>query len=182
MFTAQLPRQLVYQGGALSNGSMNRPSSSLAPNALERMIARERDANFEMSWIRKSTAGFSPFHLHTERNFRLYLPYFEIGSSIRGMTTIEAMVDRRASIQHQGSRLPWGWYDIFFGGTLRNYVNKAHGEPRYPPRLIPLGGHAGFGDLTPNSGGLKVDTDELALRWQRSPAERPITASTKKSR
>jgi hypothetical protein len=65
------------------------------------------------------------------------------------------------------------WYDIFLGGSLRNYLGiKAHGgieEARRGQRLVVIvGGHAGDG---PKIGALdfgqasKFDGDETTLRW-----------------
>jgi putative CocE/NonD family hydrolase len=66
-----------------------------------------------------------------------------------------------------------GWYDVFLGGTLRNYTEiKARGgsaAARRGQRLIVIvGGHTGTGprigelDFGVNSA---VNTDDLALRW-----------------
>src|SRR5579862_743852 len=55
MFTASnYHANWVYQGGAFEQW-MNEswPSSSLAPNAIERMMGRRRDANFMDSWVKK---------------------------------------------------------------------------------------------------------------------------------
>jgi len=65
------------------------------------------------------------------------------------------------------------WYDIFLGGSLRNYLGiKEHGgseEARHGQRLlVTVGGHAGIG---PKIGALdfgeaaKFDGDDATLRW-----------------
>jgi putative CocE/NonD family hydrolase len=65
------------------------------------------------------------------------------------------------------------WYDIFLGGSLRNYVGiRDHGgseEARHGQRLlVTVGGHAGNGpkigerDFGEDS---KFDGDETAIRW-----------------
>lgn len=65
------------------------------------------------------------------------------------------------------------WYDLFLGGSLRNYEGiKAHGgteEARKAQQLmIIVGGHAGngpkVGDVEFGSAS-KIDEDEIALRW-----------------
>ncbi|MGO9272752.1 MAG: CocE/NonD family hydrolase [Terriglobia bacterium] len=65
------------------------------------------------------------------------------------------------------------WYDIFLGGTLRNYLGLSVGAgadaARHGQRLlVMIGGHAGGGrkigdvDFGPNA---DIDTDEVMLRW-----------------
>jgi uncharacterized protein len=67
-----------------------------------------------------------------------------------------------------------GWYDIFLGGTLRNYMGiKAHGgsdEARNGQRLlIQIGGHAGFGrrigDVEFGDEALKFSSTQVVLDW-----------------
>ena len=67
-----------------------------------------------------------------------------------------------------------GWYDIFLGGTLRNYMGiKAHGgseEARKGQRLlIQIGGHAGFGrrigDVEFGDEALKFSSTQVVLDW-----------------
>jgi len=65
------------------------------------------------------------------------------------------------------------WYDIFLGGTLRNYLGLSAGAGTDAARrgqrlLVMIGGHAGGGrrigevDFGPNA---DIDTDEVMLRW-----------------
>jgi putative CocE/NonD family hydrolase len=64
------------------------------------------------------------------------------------------------------------WYDIFLGGSLRNYVGtKLHGGEtarREQRLLVMIGGHAGSGpkigdvDFGPSS---KLDEDDMTLSW-----------------
>jgi len=65
------------------------------------------------------------------------------------------------------------WYDIFLGGTLRNYLGLSAGAGTDAARrgqrlLVIIGGHAGGGrkigevDFGPNA---EIDTDEVMLRW-----------------
>jgi len=66
------------------------------------------------------------------------------------------------------------WYDIFLGGSLRNYLGiKANGgteEARKGQRLqVVIGGHAGsgrkIGAVDFGSEALKTDEDEITLAW-----------------
>ena len=65
------------------------------------------------------------------------------------------------------------WYDIFLGGTLRNYLGLSASAGAEAARhgqrlLVIIGGHAGGGrkigdvDFGPNA---DIDTDEVMLRW-----------------
>jgi putative CocE/NonD family hydrolase len=67
-----------------------------------------------------------------------------------------------------------GWYDIFLGGTLRNYIGiKAHGgteAARNGQRLlIQIGGHAGFGrrigDVEFGDDALKFPPTSVVIDW-----------------
>lgn len=86
---------------------------------------------------------------------------------------------KRVSIEEHFSQITvpifhiGGWYDIFLGGTLRNYVGiKTHGgsaAARHGQRMIVIvGGHIRTGrrigevDFGPES---VVNEDDLALRW-----------------
>jgi uncharacterized protein len=65
------------------------------------------------------------------------------------------------------------WYDIFLGGSLRNYVGaKLHGKDEAARRgqhlVVTIGGHAGSGrkvgdiDFGPSA---PFDEDEITLSW-----------------
>jgi putative CocE/NonD family hydrolase len=66
------------------------------------------------------------------------------------------------------------WYDIFQGGSLRNYVGiKAHGGSEAARRgqhlLVTIGGHAGggrtIGDVDFGTAAAEYDEDDVTLRW-----------------
>lgn len=66
------------------------------------------------------------------------------------------------------------WYDIFLGGSLRNYLGmKAHGGSEAARRgqhlLITVGGHAGWGrkvgDMDFGPAAAEDNLDEIALKW-----------------
>jgi putative CocE/NonD family hydrolase len=66
------------------------------------------------------------------------------------------------------------WYDIFQGGSLRNYVGiKVHGGSEAARRgqhlLVTIGGHAGggrtIGDVDFGAAAAEYDEDDLTLKW-----------------
>jgi putative CocE/NonD family hydrolase len=66
------------------------------------------------------------------------------------------------------------WYDIFQGGSLRNYVGiKAHGGSEAARRgqhlFVAIGGHAGsgrkIGDVDFGAAAAEFDEDEITLKW-----------------
>jgi len=66
------------------------------------------------------------------------------------------------------------WYDLFLGGTLRNYLGMKSGaateEARKGQRLlVVIGGHSGngrkIGDIDFGAEAEKVDENEMTLRW-----------------
>ena len=175
MFTASnYHDNWVYQGGAFEQWfNESWPSSSLAPNLTERMIARQRDTNFLLSWVQKlPLLNFPLSNLPGHGNFTSYLPF--LGDWLKHPRYDDywkrwSIDEHRSSIKVPAYHVG-GWYDIFLGGTLRNYAGiKAHAatpEARSGQRLlIFLGGHAGFGDFDFGPQAAKVDTDGLVLRW-----------------
>src|SRR4029077_18157795 len=118
-------------------------------------IARERDTKVDTAWVRTLPLADFPFlNLHGSGALGDYLPYFVDWLK---HPRYDDYWKRWSIDEHQSSiKVPayhvGGWYDIFFGGTLRNYAGiKAHGGTEAARRgqrlLIFLGGHAGFGDL-----------------------------------
>jgi uncharacterized protein len=81
----------------------------------------------------------------------------------------EHFLDIRVPALHVGA-----WYDIFLGGTLRNYVGiKANGatdEARKGQRLlVVIGGHAGggrkIGEVDFGSEAIRNEEDDVTLAW-----------------
>jgi putative CocE/NonD family hydrolase len=144
----------TYQGGAFEQWFDQNWTSQLAQNTLQRLISENTNAlvgvptlpladypvfNFgQLPAEAKLTSRIAPYYLDwlahpdyddywkqwsIEENFsRIAVPMLQVG----------------------------GWYDIFNGGTLRNYMGaKAHGSTEAARTkqhlLIQIGGHAGFG-------------------------------------
>lgn len=163
----------TYQGGAFEQWFNESWTSSLAQDTLNRRVQRHANA---MQWVWKlPLASYPFFDLGTTEGPEGLAPYF--------LDWLEhpayddywkewSIEDHHAKVlvpaYHVG-----GWYDIFMGGTLRNYAGiKARGgsdAARRGQRLMigpwyhgPFDGKTGEVDFGRESRG---DTDELMLRW-----------------
>ena len=160
----------TYQGGAFEQWFSQSWTSGLAQDTLRRRAQKSSNA---LQWVWKLPLAAYPF--------------FEIGST-EGLASY--FVDwlkhpnydlywKQWSIEENYSRIKvpayhvGGWYDIFMGGTVRNYagIKSAGGsEPaRRGQRLLlgpwyhgPFDGKSGDIDFGANA---KGDSDELMLRW-----------------
>jgi uncharacterized protein len=144
----------TYQGGALEQWFDQNWTTQLATNTLWRLIAKNTDALLAAPVLpltnypafnytslpagADATAQLAPYYLDwlAHPNYDEYWKQWSIE---------EHFSDIQVPALHIG-----GWYDIFVGGTLRNYMGiKAHGgtdAARNGQRLlIQIGGHAGFG-------------------------------------
>jgi len=136
MFTASdYHDNWVYQGGAFQQWfNESWTSSSLAPDALERLIARERDPRIETSWVRTLPLADFPF-INLQRGGTLghYLPYFvdwlkhpRYDDYWKQWSIDEHQSQIRVAAYHVG-----GWYDIFLGGDIAK-VSGPQGAWRKP--------------------------------------------------
>lgn len=169
-------RNWTYQGGALTQWFDESWTSSLAQNTLDRSVAAGTDAmNYAKTLPLESYSLFPvPATLGTD-GLKALAPYFldwlhhPSYDAYWKQWSIEADYSRiRVPAFNAG-----GWYDLFLGGTLRNYMGiKAHGgtsEARNGQRLlIVVGGHAGggrkVGDVDFGAQSV-VDLNALTLRW-----------------
>ncbi len=162
----------TYQGGAFEQWFDESWTTGLAENTLARRVESGGDA---IGWTQKlplwsypvreipSAAGLAPY-------FTDWLAHPDFDDYWKRWS----IEDNYAQIQVPVFSLG-AWYDIFLGGTLKNYVRlkKEAGTEvaRHGQRLkIYVGGHAGgsgdrkvgdvdFGDKLP------FDVDEMMLRW-----------------
>jgi putative CocE/NonD family hydrolase len=160
----------TYQGGAFEQWFNETWTSGLAQDTLNRRIAQGTNA---MDWVWKLPLASYPV-LETGTAGGL-APYFldwlahPDDDAYWKQWSIESHHDQIAvPAYHVGA-----WYDIFLGGTLRNFVGlKVRGateEARRGQRLLMvLGGHAGsgrkIGEVDFGAQAL-VDGDEILLRW-----------------
>jgi len=168
----------TYQSGALEQWFDQNWTTQLATNTLWRLIAKNTNAlmgtpklpladypAFNYAALpagADATAQLAPYYLDwlAHPNYDAYWKQWSIE---------EHFTDVRVPALHIG-----GWYDIFLGGTLRNYEGiKAHGatdEARKGQRLlVQIGGHAGFGrrvgDVEFGDEALKFPSSKVVLDW-----------------
>src|SRR5579864_3464689 len=144
----------TYQGGALEQWFDQNWATQLATNTLWRLIEKDTNALLGAPTLpltqypafnyaalpagAAATAQIAPFYLD-------WLAHPSYDGYWKQWSIEEHFSDVQVPALHIG-----GWYDIFLGGTIRNYMGiKAHGgtdAARNGQRLlIQIGGHAGFG-------------------------------------
>jgi putative CocE/NonD family hydrolase len=160
----------TYQGGAFEQWFNESWTSGLAQDTHDRFVRENSNA---LQWVRTlplakyplldlgATDGLAPYFTDWLAH-PSYDDYWKLWS-------IEEHFDKiLVPVYHVAA-----WYDIFQGGTLRNYLGiKAHGGSEAARRgqrlLVIIGGHAGGGrkigevDFGPEA---EFDLDEIMLRW-----------------
>ncbi len=166
----------TYQGGALTQWFDESWTSGLAQNTLDRVVSQNTDAMAYAKALPLSRYSLFPLPAASgSAGLQALAPYFldwihhPSYDAYWKQWSIEADYSRiRVPAFHTG-----GWYDLFLGGTLRNYMGiKAHGgtaAARNGQRLlIIVGGHAGLGrkvgDVDFGTSSV-VDMNALMLRW-----------------
>ncbi|MGH9432989.1 MAG: CocE/NonD family hydrolase, partial [Terriglobia bacterium] len=166
----------TYQGGALTQWFDESWTSGLAQDTLNRRVAEGTNAmKFAATLPLESYSLFPAPATLGNQGLQTLAPYFldwihhPSYDDYWKQWSIEADYSRiRVPAFHTG-----GWYDLFLGGTLRNYMGiKAHGgtdAARNGQRLlIIVGGHAGggprIGDVDFGAASV-VDMDTVMLRW-----------------
>jgi putative CocE/NonD family hydrolase len=162
----------TYQGGAFEQWFNESWSTGLALNTLRRRIESSGKA---IAWIAKlpltsypiledaSAAGVAPY-------FSDWLAHPDYDEYWKSISIEDHYSQVQVPVYSMGA-----WYDIFQGGTLRNYVRLKSEAGSDASRkgqrlLVYIGGHAGgtelhkvggveFGDKAP------FDLDEAVLRW-----------------
>jgi uncharacterized protein len=168
----------TYQSGALEQWFDQSWSSQLARNTMTRFIEKNMNA-LEGMWVlpltqypafnyaalpagAETTAQLAPYYLD-------WLAHPSYDEYWKQCSIEEHFSDIRVPALHVGA-----WYDIFLGGTLRNYMGiKAHGgseEARNGQRLlIQIGGHAGsgrrIGDVEFGDEALRFPSTQMVLDW-----------------
>jgi uncharacterized protein len=166
----------TYQGGAFEQWFNESWTSGLAEDRLERLA--QRNANAMPLVSKLPLLGYPLFDAgfnEESRSLQALAPYFIdwlAHPSYDDYWKQWSIEDHHSQIMvpvfHVGA-----WYDIFLGGTLRNYRGvKANGGSEAARRgqrlLVVIGGHAGSG---PKIGEVDfgresvIDEDEAMLRW-----------------
>jgi len=161
----------TYQGGAFEQWFDESWTTGLAQDTLNRRVAR--GAVDPMRWVMKlplsnypllemgKTEGLAPY-------FRDWLAHPTYDDYWKQLSIEDHHAQIAVPAYNAGA-----WYDIFLGGTLRNYLGlKGHAGSEAARRgqrlLVVTGGHAGSGpkigdvDFGPQS---VVDDNEVMLRW-----------------
>jgi putative CocE/NonD family hydrolase len=168
----------TYQGGAFEQWFDQNWSTQLAANTLWRLIAKNTNALLAVPTLplthypafnyaslpagADATAQLAPYYLD-------WLAHPDYDAYWKQWSIEEHYADIHVPALHIGA-----WYDIFLGGTLRNYIGiKAHGgtdAARSGQRLlVQIGGHAGFGrrigDVEFGDEALKFPSTPVLLAW-----------------
>jgi putative CocE/NonD family hydrolase len=160
----------TYQGGAFEQWFNESWTAGLAQDTIDRRVRREANA---LLWVRKlpladypllspgTTEGLAPYFLDWLEH-PAYDNYWK-------QLSIE---DHHQKVQVPAYHVA-AWYDIFLGGSLRNYAGiKAQGGSEAARRgqrlLVIIGGHAGegrkIGEVDFGSAA-NLDLNEIMLRW-----------------
>jgi uncharacterized protein len=166
----------TYVGGAFSQWFNEDWTSGLAQNTYDRLVEHQNDPvsgiwklpltdypilNLEKGPSLDSNASVAPYFLD-------WLAHPSYDDYWKALSIEQHFSDIKVPALHVAA-----WYDLFLGGSLRNYKGiKAHGgsdEARQGQHLmIMVGGHAGNGphigdlDFGPAS---RIDEDEITLHW-----------------
>lgn len=161
----------TYQGGAFEQWFNESWTTGLAQDTLDRRVGRNNSN--PMKWVFKLPISSYPF-FETGTTEEL-APYFF--DWLTHPTYDDYWKQWSIENHHVQVMVPvynaGAWYDIFLGGTLRNYMGiKANGGSEAARRsqrlLIVTGGHAGSGPKIGEvdfGGQSVVDINEIMLRW-----------------
>jgi uncharacterized protein len=163
----------TYQGGAFEQWFNQSWTTGLAQDTLSRSV---RDASNARNWeLTLPLTHYPLLDLGGDTSAKQLAPYFidwlnhpDFDDYWKRWSIEDHFSTIQVPIFHVGA-----WYDIFLGGSLRNYMGiKAHGASEAARNgqrlLVIIGGHAGGGrkigevDFGEQA---NLDTDELMLRW-----------------
>ena len=168
----------TYQGGAFEQWFDQSWTSGLSQDTLNRAVVKDTNAvlggwklplthyplfNFpDPSAMPISIAALAPYFLD-------WLAHPSYDDYWKQLSIEERFGDITVPVLHIAA-----WYDIFLGGSLRNYIGiKAHGGSEAARRgqhlLVTIGGHAGggrnIGDVDFGAAAAEFDEDEITLKW-----------------
>jgi hypothetical protein len=166
----------TYQGGAFEQWFSQTWTTGLVQDTLTRRAARER--NPVPQWILKLPLAAYPVLNADADDLAPYYVDWLAHPNYDDYWKKFSIEDNHSKIQVPGFHVG-GWYDIFMGGTARNYAGiKARGgseAARRGQRLMigpwyhgPFDGKTGeldFGPAARSADGKSFDADEVMLRW-----------------
>jgi putative CocE/NonD family hydrolase len=166
----------VYQGGAFEQWFDQNWTSGLAQNTFDREVGSNTNAlqgisslplasyplfNLDKIADPASSATLAPYYLD-------WLAHPNYDDYWKAISIEEHFSDINVPALHVPA-----WYDLFLGGSLRNYEGiKSHGATEQARRgqhlLVVVGGHAGNGPMIGDvdfGAASKIDEDEIILHW-----------------
>ena len=167
----------TYQGGAFEQWFNESWTSGLAQDTFNRSVVNNSNAlggmwklplasyplfNFSEASAPVSTATLAPYFLD-------WLAHPSYDEYWKQWSIEEHFGDITVPVLHVVA-----WYDIFQGGSLRNYMGiKAHGGSEAARRgqhlFVTIGGHAGtgrkIGDVDFGPAAAEFDENEITLKW-----------------
>ena len=174
----------TYQGGAFALGfNESWTMTFLAPDTFQRLMKKKPTLGEQLGNLLQGVDDMCHWFRQTPLNkFPLFgeaAPYFY--DWLAHPDDDEYWAQWNIEAQHQAVRVPacnvGGWYDIFLGGTIRNYVGmRARGatpEAREGQKLIlgpwfhtlPLNNVVGEVNYGLSTTSLAMDLDGLHLKW-----------------
>jgi len=156
----------TYQGGAFEQWFNESWTSGLAQDTMDRRVKADTNA-MKGIWKQPLTA-YPLFNLEQVPSLSSLAPYFldwlshpNYDDYWRRWSIEEHYADITVPVLNTAA-----WYDIFLGGSLRNYAGtKAKGGHL----LVAIGGHAGegrkIGDVDFGPAAAEFDEDNTALAW-----------------
>src|SRR3954471_6924496 len=166
----------VYQGGAFEQWFDQNWTSGLAQNTFDREVANNTNAlqgisifplasyplfNLDKNSDPASSVALAPYYLD-------WLAHPNYDDYWKAVSIEDHFGDINVPALHVAA-----WYDLFLGGSLRNYEGlKAHAATEQARRgqrlMVIVGGHAGngpkIGDVDFGAAS-KIDEDEITLHW-----------------
>jgi putative CocE/NonD family hydrolase len=167
----------TYQGGAFLQWFDQSWTSGLAEDTLSRAVGKNTNAmlgvkslpltnyplfNYLDASVPASTSAMAPYYLD-------WLAHPDYDDYWKQVSIEEHYANITVPALHVAA-----WYDIFQGGSLRNYLGiKAHGGSEAARHgqhlLVAIGGHAGegrkIGDVDFGAAAAEYDENEITLRW-----------------
>ena len=168
----------TYQGGAFEQWFDQSWTSGLSQDTLNRAVVKDTNAvlgGWKLPLTNYPLFNF-PDPLAMPISIAALAPYFldwlahpSYDDYWKQLSIEERFGDITVPVLHIAA-----WYDIFLGGSLRNYIGiKAHGGSEAARRgqhlLVTIGGHAGggrnIGDVDFGAAAAEFDEDEITLKW-----------------
>ncbi len=167
----------TYQGGAFEQWFDESWTSGLAQDTMNRLV--QSNTNAMKSVLTLPLSAYSLFNLPNlaaSTSIASLAPYFadwvahpDYDDYWKQLSIEEHYSDITVPALHIAA-----WYDIFQGGSLRNYIGiKAHGGSESARNgqhlLVTIGGHAGggqkIGDVDFGPAAAEFNESEITLRW-----------------